>query len=73
MQCAAGRSVSTNRGKLSCNVLITATGLLSEPLSEPKIPNLAGLDIRRATRRFRPAEYLMPEAATISTCGCSLR
>ncbi|MBV8995003.1 MAG: NAD(P)/FAD-dependent oxidoreductase, partial [Pseudonocardiales bacterium] len=32
--------VSTNRGELSCDVLITATG----PLSEPKIPNLPGLE-----------------------------
>ncbi|HXT46366.1 MAG TPA: NAD(P)/FAD-dependent oxidoreductase [Pseudonocardiaceae bacterium] len=32
--------VSTNRGQLTCDVLITATG----PLSEPKIPSLPGLD-----------------------------
>lgn len=32
--------VSTNRGELTCDVLITVTG----PLSEPKIPNLPGLE-----------------------------
>ena len=32
--------VSTNRGELTCDVLITATG----PLSEPRIPDLPGLE-----------------------------
>jgi cation diffusion facilitator CzcD-associated flavoprotein CzcO len=32
--------VNTNRGGLTCDVLITATG----PLSEPKIPNLPRLE-----------------------------
>lgn len=35
--------VRTNRGELSCDVLITATG----PLSEPKIPELPGLEAFR--------------------------
>jgi cation diffusion facilitator CzcD-associated flavoprotein CzcO len=37
--------LQTNRGELTCDVLITATG----PLSEPKIPNLPGLETFQGT------------------------
>jgi glycine/D-amino acid oxidase-like deaminating enzyme len=47
--------VSTNRVELTCDVLITATG----PLSEPRIPNVPGLETGFLTLFQRTAAWVL--------------